>query len=88
MGRKAREPHSCITAGYSEATEATGLPSVTAFVRRWLGPPVPLTAGAALRAEAAPMARKITPNATPGKPTRQLKLPPPATTPTNAARII
>ena len=88
MGRKTGEPNSCITAGYGEATEATGLPSVTALVRRWLGPPVPLAAEAALRAEAAPMARKITPNATPGTPTRQLTRPPPATRPTNPARII
>jgi hypothetical protein len=41
MGRKIREPHSCITTGYGEATEATGFPSVTALVRRWLGPPYP-----------------------------------------------
>jgi hypothetical protein len=38
MGRKTREPHSCITAGYDEAPEATGLPGVTALMRRWVGP--------------------------------------------------
>ena len=38
MGRKTREPHSCMTAGYGEATEATALPGVTARVRRWSCP--------------------------------------------------
>jgi len=41
MGRKTGEPHSFMTAGYGEATEATGLPGVTALVRRWSGPPYP-----------------------------------------------
>ena len=38
MGRKTREPHGCMTAGYGEATEVTALPGVTTRVRRWPGP--------------------------------------------------